>query len=48
MTREEKIKFIQKAVFDVEGVTISDGHFDDYTEEMLNEEVEFYDYVLDK
>jgi hypothetical protein len=47
MTREEKIKFVQEAVYNVEEVVISDGHFDEYTDEMLDDEVKFYKHILD-
>lgn len=48
MTREEKIKFIIKAIDEIEGVLLTPEYFKDYSDENLDKEVERCDYLLDK
>lgn len=48
MTREEKIKFIVEAIEEVEGVKVCPDHYEQYSDEQLEEEAEWYDYLLTK
>lgn len=48
MDREEMIKFIVAAIEAIEGVTVSPEHFKGYTELQLVEQMDWYDYLLDK
>jgi hypothetical protein len=48
MTREEKITFLIWAVEEIEGVKLEPDYFNDYTDESLDKEVEWLDYLLDK
>jgi hypothetical protein len=48
MTRAEKIDFLIRAVYVIEGVIISSTYYKSYTDEQLDKEVELYDYLLDK
>lgn len=48
MSRQEKIKFIVLAVKEIEGVKISPTIFKEYSNEQLDKEVEWYDYLLTK
>jgi len=48
MTREEKVKFLVEAIEEVEGVKVSPEHFAEYSDEQLEEEVEWFDYLLTK
>lgn len=48
MTRSEKIKFLLMAVEAIEGVVLEPDYFEKYSEEQLDDEVEWLDYLLDK
>lgn len=48
MTRDEKIKFLIEAAREFEGVILTDGDYMSYTDEQIDEEVEWYEYLLDK
>jgi hypothetical protein len=48
MTREQKISFIIKAIQDIEGVVVKSSEFEHMTDEEINEEANWYDYLLDK
>lgn len=48
MDREEKIRFIIKAIEEVEGVRLREEYFADYSEAMIDDEVEWMEYLLTK
>jgi hypothetical protein len=48
VTRDEKIKFITQAIWDIEGASVLPGYFDKYTDDELDKEVDWYDHLLDK
>ena len=48
MTRDEKISFIIQAVIDVEGVRLEPEYFEGMSDEAIDDEVEWMDYLLDK
>ncbi|WP_345817295.1 hypothetical protein AAYR26_00340 (plasmid) [Bacillus licheniformis] len=48
MSREEKIDWIIEAIWNIEGATVGRAYFDNYTNEELDEEIDWYDYLLDK
>lgn len=48
MNREELIKFIVWAINEVEGVEVSPDLFEGHSDEKLEEEADFLDYVLGK
>lgn len=48
MTRKEKIDFIILAVKEIEGVTTLPYQYVAYTDEQLDIDVEWFDYLLDK
>jgi hypothetical protein len=48
MTRDEKIQFIIEAIDAVEGAIVAPPYFESYTDEQLDKEVLWYDYLLDK
>ncbi|MDA1509589.1 hypothetical protein ORN01_25385 [Bacillus cereus] len=48
MSREEKIKFLVEAIYEVEGAVVHPEHFADRSDEQIEEDVEWYDYLLTK
>lgn len=48
LSREEKITFLVWAVEQIEGVKLELDYFKHHTDESLDEEVEWLDYLLDK
>lgn len=48
MTREEKIMFLIWAVEQTHGVKLEPDYFKQHTDESLDKEVEWLDYLLDK
>jgi hypothetical protein len=48
MTREEKIEFLVEAVWNIEGTTVGNGYFQDWTNEQLDKEVEWFEYLYTK
>ncbi|NGY84922.1 hypothetical protein F6Y03_30855 [Bacillus megaterium] len=48
MTREQKISFIIKAIQEVEGVVVKSSEFEHMSDEEINEEADWYDYLLGK
>lgn len=48
MTRDEKIHFIIQAVIDVEGVRLEPEYFKYMSDEKIQDEVEWMDYLLSK
>lgn len=48
MSREEKVKFLVEAIYYVEGVKVAPEYFAAMSDEQLDEEVEWYDYLMDK
>jgi hypothetical protein len=48
VTREQKITFLIRAAWDIEGAVVVPSYFDKYTDEELDKQVDFYDYLYDK
>jgi hypothetical protein len=48
MSRDQKIDFIIRAIDAIEGAMILPDHFESHTDEQLDKEVEWYDYLLGK
>ncbi|MDA2738390.1 hypothetical protein PDQ75_24875 [Bacillus cereus group sp. Bc015] len=48
MSREEKIQFIIKAIHEIEGAVVEPEHFADRSDEQIDEDFEWYDYLLGK
>jgi hypothetical protein len=48
MTREERIDYLIESIWEIEGATVGPAFFEDYTDERLEKEIEWYDYLLDK
>lgn len=48
MTRDEKIKFLIWAVEAIEGVHLGPDYFNQYSDDRLDDEVEWLEYLLDK
>lgn len=48
MTREEKILFLINAIRNVEGVLLKAYYFQNYSEEQLDDEIEWMEYLLTK
>ena len=48
MTRDEKILFLINAIREVEGVLLKPKYFQNYSEEQLDDEIEWMEYLLTK
>ncbi|WP_324658942.1 hypothetical protein [Bacillus cereus] len=48
MTREEKVKYLIELIDQVEGVQVAPDHFINMSDEQLEEEIEWYDYLMTK
>ncbi|TWM32235.1 hypothetical protein CHCC14819_0431 [Bacillus licheniformis] len=48
MTREMKINFIIDSMWHLEGVVVEAASFEDYTDEEIDNEVEWYEYLWTK
>lgn len=48
MTREEKVKYLIELIDQVEGVKVAPDYFVNMSDEQLEEEVEWYDYLMTK
>ncbi|WP_179885469.1 hypothetical protein [Bacillus cereus] len=48
MSREEKVKCLIELIDQVEGVKVAPDHFVDMSDEQLEEEIEWYDYLMTK
>lgn len=48
MTREEKIKLLILLIDEVEGAIVAAPYFESYTDEQLDKEVNWYEYLLEK
>lgn len=48
MTRDDKIALLKQLIWDVEGASVLDETLDSYTDDELDRDIEFYDYVMDK
>lgn len=48
MSRIEKVYWLIEAIYAVEEARVRAGHFDDMTDDELDAEMEWYDYLLDK
>ena len=47
-TRAEKVSFIVQAIYDIEGEEVPPEHFENDTDEKLDELVGWYDYLYGK
>lgn len=48
MDREEKINYLIKMIEAVEGVDLEPDYFEEYTEDQLDDEMDWFDYLLTK
>jgi len=48
MSREEKVKRLIDLIEQVEGVKVAPNHFVNMSDEQLEEEIEWYDYLMTK
>jgi len=48
MSRDEKIRHLIHLINETEGAFVPLSHFDEMTEEEIDEKIEFREYVLDK
>lgn len=48
MSRKEKESFVIRAVWEIEEGIVPISYFDNMTDEELDKEVEWYDYLLGK
>lgn len=48
MTRDEKITFIIDCIWEIEEAAVGASYFEDYTDEQLDKEVIWYEYLLTK
>ena len=48
MNREEKIKFIIDCIWEIEEAAVGSAYFEDYSDEQLDKEVVWYEYLLTK
>jgi hypothetical protein len=48
MTRDERIQFLIKAIDEIEDAIVSSGYFESYTDEQLEKEVKWYEYLYTK
>jgi len=47
-TREEKIKFIIDSIWELEEATVGAAYFESYTDEQIEKEVVWYEYLWTK
>jgi hypothetical protein len=48
MTRDEKIFLLIDWIEFIEGAIVPPSYFKDYTDEEIDKELEWYDYLMDK
>ena len=48
MERQEKILFIIQAIEQIEGVRLQPEYFSEYSEEQIDDEVDWMEYLLTK
>ena len=48
MKRTEKIEFLINAIDEVEGVRLEPGYFSEYSDERLDDEIDWMEYLLTK
>jgi hypothetical protein len=48
MTRGEKVAFCIKAIWEIEEACVGVAYFEDYTDDQLDEKVEWFEYLLSK
>jgi hypothetical protein len=48
MSREEKISFLIGAIYEIEGVQVHHWQISGWSDEQIDKEVDFYDYLLTK
>lgn len=48
MSREEKVDWLLQVIEFIEGAILHPIHFDDFTDEELDKEIEWYEYLLEK
>ena len=46
MKRDEKILFLIQAIIDIEGVRLESNYFEDWSDEKIDDEVDWMDYLL--
>lgn len=48
LSREEKIKLLIQLIDEVEGAIVAASYFENYTDEQLDKEIHWYDYLSEK
>jgi hypothetical protein len=48
LTRDEKIHFIIESIKAFEDVTLAASHFENHTEQEIDKQVDWYDYLWEK
>jgi hypothetical protein len=48
MTRDEKIQFMIEAIEFVEGIKVDSDYFEGWSDDKLEERVQWMDYLMDK
>jgi hypothetical protein len=48
MSREEKITFLVQCIWDIEEAVVGPAYFESYTDEQLDKEVVWCEYLLTK
>ena len=48
MKRDEKILFLIQAIIDIEGVRLESNYFEDWSDEKIDDEVDWMEYLLTK
>ena len=48
MKRDEKILFLIQTIIDIEGVRLESNYFEDWSDEKIDDEVDWMEYLLTK
>lgn len=48
LNREEKIKLLIQLIDEVEGAIVAAPYFESYTDEQLDKEIQWYEYLSEK
>lgn len=48
MNRDEKINYLIKMIDEIEGVDLEPEYFEEYTEAQIDDEIDWFDYLMTK
>jgi len=48
LNRTEKIEYLIKMIEEIEGVLLEPSYFEDYSEAWIDDEVDWFDYLMTK